>query len=246
MIPAIKAEFRKLRTTRTTYVFVGLAVLFVMFYAGYIEGWRLQGKDLLNPYLFNEDIIGAINSLPIIFATIVGILLMTHEYRYNTIMYSLTLAKNRSTVLAAKIIVLTLFALLFTAVIAVLSPLSSYVGIMLHGGNLVTQNVFYADLAWRSLFNGWGMVMLGLLLATFIRNQIGSIVALFVLPTVEQILALILKHNSYYLPMTALGAVLESSPWPGLTHAKAAIIFACYLAAGWVVAWVLFTRRSAN
>lgn len=247
MIPAIRAEFRKLRTTRTTYVFVGLALAFVIFYAGYIEGWRLKGKDLLNPYLFNSDIVGALNSLPLIFGAIIAILLMTHEYRYNTIMYSLTLAKSRTSVLAAKVAVLTLFALVFTAVIAVLSPLSSYVGIMLHGNDLIAQNVFYADLVWRSLFYGWGMIMLALLLATLIRNQIGAIVSLFVLPTIEQILALLLKHNAYYLPMMSLGAIMESGgPWGTISHGKAAIIFSCYLVVGWVVAWVLFVRRSAN
>jgi len=51
MLVALKAEFRKLFTVRSTYILTGLAILFVIFFAFYIEGYHLSGKDLQNPNL---------------------------------------------------------------------------------------------------------------------------------------------------------------------------------------------------
>src|SRR6185437_5947661 len=128
MINALKAEFRKLLSVRSTYILISVAILFVIFFTFYIEGYHLSGKDLLNKHLYNDDIVGALTSLPLIFGAIIAILLMTHEYRYNTITYSLTLSNSRSKVLAAKLIVTSVFALLFTIAIAVLAPVMSYLG----------------------------------------------------------------------------------------------------------------------
>ena len=248
MIAALKAEFRKLLTVRSTYILVGVAILFILFYAGYIEGYHLAGKDLLNPHLYNDDIVGALTSLPMIFGAIVAILLMTHEYRYNTIMHTLTASNSRSKVLAAKFIVITVFALAMTAVIGALSPLVSALGIHLHGSTLVPQELHLSSIVWRSLFNGWAYIMTALLLAALIRNQIGAIVSLFAIPTLEQVLSLLLKHDSVYLPFIALNAVL-SNPEPRIgtiTYGRAAGVVTIYLVVGWIIAWVLFLRRDAN
>jgi ABC-type transport system involved in multi-copper enzyme maturation permease subunit len=248
MIASIKAEFRKLLTVRSTYILVGVAVLFVVFFAFYIEGYHLSGAELLNPHLYHEDIVGALTSLPMVFGAIIAILLMTHEYRYNTIMHTLTLSNSRSKVLASKIIVITVFALVLTAVIGALSPFMSYLGIHLHGTTLAPQEIHYGSIIWMAMFYGWAYIMVALLLATLIRNQIGAIVAIFAIPIVEQILSLLLKHNSVYLPFIALTSVLQD-PEPRLgtiSHGHAAAITAVYLVIGWIVAWILFIRRDAN
>lgn len=249
MIPAIKAEFRKLLSVRSTYVFVGVAALFVIFFAGYIEGWRLSGAELQDPGLYTSDIVGALTSLPMIFGAMVAILLMTHEYRYNTIMYTLTSANRRTKVLVAKFVVILVFGLLMTAFIAALSPFMSYVGVHLHGNTLVAQDVDYGSIVWRALFNGTGFVMAALLLAVLIRSQVGAIVSLFAIPIVEQLLSLLLKHNAVYLPFMSLNSVLTNSGVPGSTaisYGNAALVFTGYLAAGWLVAWILFLKRDAN
>ncbi len=248
MIAALRAEFRKLLTVRSTYVLVGAAILFVVFFAFYIEGYHLGGKDLLNPHLYNDDIVGALTSLPMIFGGIVAILLMTHEYRYNTIMYTLTTSNSRSKVLAAKFIVISVFALLLTVAVAGLAPLMSYFGIHLHGMTLVPQELHYSSIVWRALFNGWTYVMAALLLAALIRNQIGAIVSLFAIPIFEQVLSLLLGHNSVYLPFIAHMAILQhAEPRLGaISYAHAAAVFGTYLAVGWLVAWILFLKRDAS
>ncbi len=242
---ALKAEFRKLLTVRSTYVLTGLGLAFVVFYAGYIQGFRLT-DGLKDPHLLSSSITGAVTSLPVVFAAIVAILLMTHEYRYNTIMYSLTLSNSRSKVLAAKFLVISLYALLLTAVVAVLSPVCSYLGVQLSGHTLVPQTIEYSTLVWRVFVSGWSYVMAGLVLAVLLRNQIAAIVSLFAVPIFEQILTLILKNNSVYLPFMAQNAILLDPFMGSISHAKAAVVFGIYLLVGWVVAWVLFLKRDAN
>ena len=248
MIGAIRAEFRKLLSIRSTYILIGVAVAFVVLYAFFIEGYKLTGGDLHNPHLVTNDVTSALGSLPMIFGAIIAVLLMTHEYRYNTIMYTLVSSRSRSKVLFAKIVAVTIFGLLFTVLIGVLTPVLSYAGVALHGHTLIAQVIDYKSLVWRSLFGGWTFITTGLLLATLIRSQIGAIVSLFAIPIFEQILGLLLKHNTVYLPFTAQGAILTSPrPEQGtITYAHAALVFSIYLIVGWIVAWILFLKRDAN
>lgn len=247
-MPTLKSEIRKLLTVRSTYIITGLIVLLILLIAGYIEGWRLAPTDLRSPQQFSSDVLGALSLT--IFGSIIAILLMTHEYRYNTIVYTLTSSNSRSKVLLAKIITISLYAVFITVLAGVLSPLAAYAGIHLHGHSLAPQTVHVWNLTWRSLFYGWTSGMVGLLLAVLIRSQIGAIVTLFLIPgLVEQFLAQLLKHSAVYLPFTARDQVLSTggaaTGGGSLTPTKAAFVFMCYLVVGWIVAWILFVRRDA-
>jgi ABC-type transport system involved in multi-copper enzyme maturation permease subunit len=249
MITALKAEFRKLLTVRSTYIITILVLLFIAFIAFYVEGWRLAPHDLLSPTQLSDDVFGALSLS--VFGAIIAILLMTHEYRYNTIMYTLTSSNSRARVLVSKVIVISVYALFLTAVIAVLSPVASYLGIHANGHSLAPQTLHVGNLIWRSLFYGWSYGMAGLLLATLIRVQVGAIAALFVIPgAIEPLLGELLKHNAVYLPFTAQGQVLgQGASFGGgapLSPSKAAVVFTVYLVVGWVVAWILFLKRDAN
>lgn len=248
MIALLKAEFRKLFTVRSTYVISGFALLLIMFLAFYVGGFRLTTAELQNPLLLAGDVTSAASTVGI-FVALIAILLMTHEYRYNTIMYTLTSSNSRSKVLFAKFLALGSFAVVFMLAIAILSPAMSYLGIVAHGHTLGPQTVHYGDLLWRSLFFGWGYGIAGLLIAALVRNQVGAIAALFVVPgAIEQLLGLLLKHNAQYLPFMSLGSVISSnvSGSGGLSPSRAALVFTGYLIIGWIIAWLLFLRRDAN
>jgi ABC-type transport system involved in multi-copper enzyme maturation permease subunit len=251
MNAALKAEFRKLLTVRSTYVITILVLGLVALVAFYAQGWRLTFANLQDPNALANDITGDLPTT--VFGAIVAILLVTHEYRYNTISYSLTASRSRTAVLLSKTIVISAYALALAAALAILAPLMAYLGIQLHHNTLAPQTMQLGDLAWRSLFFGWGYGMVGFLLAALTRNQVASIVALFTIPSlVEQLLALLLKHNTVYLPFSALSQVIQpgssaSSPQAStLSPGKAAIVFCLYVLIGWMVAWRLFLRRDAN
>jgi len=253
MLPTLKAEFRKLLTVRSTYLIAGLVTLLVAFISFLFEGWQLKPAALHDPNQLSGDVTGALGLT--VFGAIVAILLVTHEYRYNTIMYTLTSSNSRSKVLLSKFIVVSLYAVLLTALIGTLAPVMSYLGVTAHGHTLAPQTLHYGSLAWRSLFYGWGYGMAGLIIAFLARNQVASIVALFVVPgIIEQLLGMWwLKHNSVYLPFSSLSQVLNGpatgSGMPtssSLSSAKAAGVYIVYLVVGWVVAWYMFLKRDAN
>jgi ABC-type transport system involved in multi-copper enzyme maturation permease subunit len=250
MMAALKSEFRKLLTVRSTYIITALVIVFVALISFYFEGWRLDAAALRDPTQLAGDVTGALNVT--VFGAIIAILLMTHEYRYNTIMYTLTSSNSRSKVLLAKFVTISVYALFLAALVGVLSPTLCYLGVHAHGHALIPQTIHYGDLAWRSLFYGWGYGMAGLLLAVLTRNQVASIVALFLIPdVVEQTLGyLLLKHNTVYMPFSALTQVINGpSTGPtgsNLSPAKAAGVYCIYLVVGWIVAWILFLKRDAN
>ena len=248
MMATLKAEFRKLLTVRSTYIITVLIIIAVAFIAFYVQGWRLGPKDLLIPSQLSSDVFGALTLS--VFGAVIAILLMTHEYRYNTIMYTLTGSNSRSRVLLSKVIVISVYALLLTAVIGALAPTLSYLGVLAHGHTLAPQTLHVGNLAWRSLFYGWSYGMIGLLLAALIRVQVGAIVALFVIPTaVEGLLTELLKHSAIYLPFSAQSEVIGDHGFntgASLSPGRAAVVVMIYLVIGWIVAWVLFLKRDAN
>jgi len=249
MISAIKAEARKLLSVRSTYFIFAITLALMIFFLFYITGWRAAPADLHNPATLAVAIASAVNAVSI-FAALAALLLFTHEYRYNTIMYTLTAANNRNKVLAAKVLVVSVFALVFTGVVILLSPLLVEIGLHAHHLTLVTQILPWHSLLWQCLFFGWGYSMAGLVLAGLIRNQVGAIITLFVGPsTIESLLGLLLKKNTVYLPFTALHNVIGQGrdiTQGTITPVHAAYVFGAYLLGTWIVAWALFLRRDAN
>jgi ABC-type transport system involved in multi-copper enzyme maturation permease subunit len=176
-------------------------------------------------------------------------LLVTHEFRYNTIDYSLTLSNSRSKVLAAKILVITIIALLVTAMISIATPLLADLGIHANHLSLVTQKFYYGSLFWKGLIFGWGYAMAGMVFAVLLRNQIGAIVTLFIVPdTVEGLLSILLKNNTVYLPFSALHSMLGVGVdvQNSITPLHAMFVFLLYLSGAWIIAWYMFLRRDTN
>jgi ABC-type transport system involved in multi-copper enzyme maturation permease subunit len=253
MIPAIKAEYRKILTVRSTYIILGLVFLIVLFYAGFITGFRIVQTTpggLLNHQYLTSQITGAVGVMTVL-GSIVALLLFGHEYRFNTIMYTLTASNSRSKVLASKIVVITIFAVLFALFVSVLSPLVTILGIHLHHYHLVSQSINYGAIWWKCLLYVWGDAMFAMILIALIRNQIGAIVAFLLIPTtVESLLTLLLKNNSKYLPFTSLSSLLNGDnrhASGALTNAHTeAFVVLAYVVVGWAITWVLFIRRDAN
>ncbi len=242
MIPAIRAEFRKLLTVRSTYVIIALCLAITIFFAFYIEGFH-QTRNVTDSGKLASEVMGAAVALGMIIS-FVGVLLMTHEYRYNTILYTLTSAASRTRVLLAKIIVVSVFAVLLTLLVSALAPWLTYLGLHAKGLSLSPQDFPIRDLLLHSALYGWGYSMLALIVAAIVRNQVGVIAILFLVPGLgETLLGLLLKENAKYLPFGTLSAVLQTH---GHNYPNALVVLLSYIAGGWLIAWVLFMRRDAN
>jgi len=246
MIASIRAEFRKLLTVRSTYIVFGFALLLAVFFAFYVDGIK-AGPTVGDPGKLASEVINAINTVSILGA-LVGVLLVTHEYRYNTIMYTLTLSRSRTQVFFAKLIAISVFAVIFALALAAFSPAMAYLGVQVKGLHLVHQVFPVWSLLWRAVFVGWGFSMIAFVLAMIIRIQVGAFAALFLIPSmIEAIIGLLLKKNAVYLPFNSLGAVLQHrSDLTSITYGRAALVALVYIVVGCVVAWQLFLRRDAN
>ncbi|HSX30331.1 MAG TPA: ABC transporter permease [Candidatus Saccharimonadales bacterium] len=244
MLAALKAELRKLFSVRSTYVILGICLALEIFFAFYATAYHASPMDARDHGLLAGEVTDAVNFLTKLLA-IVGILLVTHEYRYNTIVYSLTSSKKRLRVLASKFAVISMFTVLFTAFFGMLSPLLAKLGFAAHHVALSSQTFDIWGLLWRAVMYGWGIAMLGLVFAFIIRIQVGALAALFLIPgTVEQLLGLLLKKNQVYLPFSSLEAVLNKNDV--LSYGHAALVALGYIVLGFVVSAWLFNRRDAN
>lgn len=243
MIQQIRAEIRKILTIRSTYGILLFCLVITFFFAFYAEGLKATHAVTDPHYLFSE-VSSALSALSL-FLSFVGVLLVTHEYRYSTIMYTLTLANKRWKVLLSKFIVVSLFMILVSILFGVLSPALTTLGLHIKGTHLVEQSLPFWDIAWRAVFYGWAYGVLGFIVAVLVRNQVAAIITLFAIPsTVEQLLRLVMHDNVKYLPFTALGNVLTDTR--DYSHGTAAGIVVIYVVVGLIAAGILFQSRDAN
>ena len=245
----LKSELRKLLTIRSTYYLTGFTLLLVTFLAVYVFGYQQASQKATSP-IFMADALYNLLGTFVTFGVIVAILHVAHEYRYNTINYTLTAAKSRLAVLAGKVTVLLVYTTIVSLVTLAIAYFGTKWGLSLKDVTLVPQQLVWSDLAWQYLAYAWGYVLTGVVLALLIRGLVGSIVAFFLIPTLEGILSLILKGDTKYLPFRALDAI-AATPNPviqleTLSHVAALGVFGIYIVVSGAIATVLFVRRDAS
>jgi len=247
MIPAIRSEFRKLLTVRSTYINVAICLAIVALFAGFGSGFRMEKASAHDAGYLMSQSMSAIVFVGMILA-FVGLLLAGHEYRYNTIMYTLTSTNRRHKVLASKFVAITVFAIVASLLVAFFSPLCTIVGAHLAGKTLGPQHFDTWSVIWRSVVTGWGYAMYAFILLLIIRNQIGAIVTYLLVPLIgENILMQLFKNIGKNLPFTALQAVSQPTALGNhTTTAHSVMVVLIYVAIGLLVSTVLFVRRDAN
>jgi ABC-2 type transport system permease protein len=255
-----KAEFKKIITIRSTYIITAAFLLLTASVAFWIHGYKDASTVATGGSqnsLFIASSITQIATTLSVAGAIIGLLLVAHEYRYNTIVYTLTASNSRTRVLFSKIAAIFVLVFIFSLLSAAISLGLVYVGVALSGHTMAHQDINFVTFFAKVVFTCEAFALTGLLFAFLIRNQVGAIAALFVLPnTVEGLLSLLLKHNSVYLPFTALGQVAQppSLTPPNVKEAatgylsptKGALVFLVYLVVAYLVAWCLFVKRDAN
>lgn len=251
MMASLKSEFRKLLTVRSTYILTILVLAFIAFLSIYVFGYNQAAQQASSP-VFMSDTIYTMLGTAVTFITIISILLIVHEYRYNTINYTLTLSPSRIRVLFSKTVVMLTYATVVGAAVVAIAYFGSKLGLSIKGAELAPQQL-PLDLIWKYTAYVWGYALIGIILALLIRGVVGAIVAIFLIPTIEGLLSLLLKDNTKYLPFRALDGIPATaapnsitSSVETLTSAAALGVFAVYLAIFGTIAVVSFLKRDAN
>jgi ABC-2 type transport system permease protein len=247
MMANLKYEFIKLFTIRSTYIMSILALAFsalimIVTVAKTPNLHSLVTHDALTQLIFTAP------SIASMVGVVAAILIVGHEYRHNTIAYTLTASRSRANVLLAKLLITIFFsvALALTAVIIVM--ICYCVGITLRDPSLAlpTPDLTIYGTLLRSVLYCAGLALSALLIASLVRNIVFAITAFFLLPTIEQLLHTLLKDNSVYLPATALDQVKFVGDDPLISPLKGGLIFLIYFVVGGIISYLLFVRRDAN
>jgi ABC-type transport system involved in multi-copper enzyme maturation permease subunit len=247
----LAGEFRKLLTVPSTWAAAALAFVVSAGMATYLAGSEATSGALAEPTFL---VMTAADTMAIvaIFGAVVGVLVVTHEYRYNLLPYTLSATNDRSKVLAAKLAVVTTFAVVVSLGVDLVALVaSSLTAHLVHGHELAPQTLGYGDLLWRTVLYGWGYAVAGTAIALLVRNQVGAVVTAFVLfGPVEGILSSALGRYGYLLPFTALanvlGSRLSNEALTSVSHQQAALAFLVDITIAVSVGWLGFLRRDAS
>jgi ABC-2 type transport system permease protein len=250
MFPILKAEFRKLLTVRSTYILTIVALILISIFAGFFEGYKGNTgspASKLQPTAYVEIVNNSIG-MTIIFVAIIAILFVTHEYRYNTIMYTLTANVRRTKVLLGKLLASVSLGLAFGVVASLFAVAVYRVGLAFRGAVLPSQDIDVLSLLGQVLFYCVSYVLIAVLIAVATRSVVAGIATFLIAPvTIEPLLSLVLKENAKYLPFTALDSTMGVSVSSNtLSTGVAMAVSAIYVLVGLAITWFLFVRRDAN
>mgnify|MGYP007087611986 FL=1 len=259
MTNALRYEWTRIRTLRSTYWLVGVGLLLTAA-VGFILAFVTRDEPL------NTEVIamtltggGDFATFIPIFMAIIGIFATGHEYRHGLIQPTLTALPQRSTLMAAKLLVVSA---LTVAVVTVSLAINTGIGAIFWGGlpdfdeplNQVIPGYFVMVLLYA---------IIGLALAQLFRGVPAALVVLFVVPLVlEQIimgLAFIpaldwMVPVVKFLPFLAASRLVATQPFeagPGapdfamFDRWQAGGVFGLYVLAILAVAWFLFQKRDA-
>lgn len=230
---------------------------------------RCQGEVVyitkVDPQLPAETVVTNVQesvSMASLFIAIVVVLLVVHEFRFNTITYSLTSSNSRTKFLLAKLVAAITFMVVVSLAVMAVSAVVTHIAINAKGLVLPAQDFNWPYLLARILGNMAGFVLIGFALAMILRNLAASIAALFVLPALDSIGNMLLVSREIeptrLLPFSALDRVgnvvsdVTGRDWGfqgdllPATVGGASLVSLAYVVGLLLVAWLLFVRRDAS
>jgi ABC-2 type transport system permease protein len=269
MSDALRYEWVRLRTLRSTWWLLGISLALGVVIGGLI-GWASRSADAPDG---NEIVAAALTSgsafsgipLPAVLIGLVGVFALGHEYRYGTIRSTLLAVPRRQVALAAKVVMVSGWAVL----VAIAQMIVGWVAAAAVGqGDFTGIDVGWdpagrVALGFVVLMLLWGLV--GMALAGLFRNVPGAIVVLLVVPlVVETILFGVLVFVSALEPIRGLAAYLPFSAgrrlvstatmgtdeglpagFHELSPLDGGITFAIFAAILFTICAVLFQKRDA-
>ncbi len=190
MIDALRYEWVRLRTLRSTYWLIGLAVAFQILMTALIA-WRVSVSSGSMGDQNSFDLIATIGAssgvAPLFIGYILGLLgvfSMGHEYRHGMIRATLTAIPSRVHVLTAKLV--TTAVVVVTAAWACIAI--AVVSMLAFGLALPDVSSMLGLAAGTGLFSVL-FALSGLAFAALVRNQTAAVAMLMLIPTVlEQII----------------------------------------------------------
>lgn len=260
MTDALRFEWVRLTTVRSTYWLLALAIVLPALLNGLV-GYLSRSESLGSEFeatLITSGVALFPLPLPAVLVGILGVLSVGHDYRHGTIAPTLTALPNRSALVAAKLILIAVTS----AVVALLNISVNYLLLtVMRGAPELDDRGEAALVGYLVLLVLWGVLGVASTLLTRITALVLPL--LFVLPlVVEPVLSALtlipalsdLQPLTRFLPFTAgtqlaqaLGPdqIGSADGAPPLTRAQNGLVFTAFVTLLLAPAWLLFEKRDA-
>ena len=236
----LAAELLKIWTAPRTLLGILLAEIAIVL-LGVITTLHSAVNDLVLPVHLASDIVG-IADFSLLFATLVGVLIATTEYRHGTITLTFLTAPVRAKVVAVKTAaaVIASALLVFPAVLLSVGIAQIWVG----GREDYYFEAHQWELIGRLFLCAAIVAVIGVFIGLSLKRQLGAIILVLAwLFFIEQALGGLFPGTTDYLAFPSIGGVLgvEGEDIPSFAHSLA--VLGSYAAGLGVVAVVLTQRR---
>jgi ABC-2 type transport system permease protein len=177
MTDQLLSEFRKMRSTRTNLgLLAGMIALILVFLL--TIGLTGTSSDLADHD--HQHRLFSVGTQAALFATLIGVMAITSEFRHGTIRSTFLVTPQRGRVIAAKVIASLLMGLLFGAFAIGLSLAAGYAMLAARGVQLAldTNHVLLLVLGTVAMTALWAALGVGF--GAVIKNQVFAVIALLV------------------------------------------------------------------
>jgi ABC-type transport system involved in multi-copper enzyme maturation permease subunit len=208
----VKAELRKLVYSRSTYGLL-LASIFVAVLSTVVTPIVIDQEEsglfgsLEDQAMVDGVYANAISSY--IFAIILGILIMSGEFRHGTAVATFLASPRRARVLVAKLVVAAFAGAVFQVVSAGLAVAAGFYTLTFFEDVSSPSDSVFLNLAVASVLSGAILGLVGVAIGSLIRNQLIAIVSTLVwLFVLEPIVLLLFVDAGRWLPTGAITGML--------------------------------------
>jgi ABC-2 type transport system permease protein len=208
VIDQLLAEVRKLRSTRTNLgLLAGMVALILLsvLLNGLASGIDLHSHD-------NQHALLSVGTSGALFASLIGVMAITSEFRHGTIRTTFVVTPHRSRVLAAKVIASLVMGVVFGMLAIALSFGVGYAILAGRGVHLAldTNHVLLLVLGSLGMTALWAAFGVGL--GAVVRNQVFAVVGLILwVMLVDSLLRGLVPRVGRFTP-TAASASLTAAP----------------------------------
>lgn len=245
MTRLFSAELLKLRTVRSTWGFVIVALLFAgLATAANIGGTEAQ--DRLDAGFQYKLVIDAAFPATIL-ALLMGILLVTNEFRHGSIARTLLAAPRRWRFVAVKLLAGGVTGALLICAMLVVVGLTSL--IWLSALDVPVELDQAVDGAWRAVIVTAVAGLFGAAIGGAVHSQVGALVGtlvwMFVLePICWVVLGLLdLDRVSDYLPAAAFGSAVDSTSGAPLSWGRGVLVACAWIGVATALALLRTNRK---
>ena len=237
MLDAIRYEFVRLRSLRSTWVLFAtgpvIQFLFALIWATH--------RDMTLRTRFDNAFIGVFLVLAVLPAVAVGVAAFGHEYRFRTIVTTTLTLRVPARILGAKAIVTALFGAVSGAALVAVTLLAEAVA-----GALFTDGAAIGQALLGAVVFAVLSCLVGLGVAAVSRNAVVALVAMIAFPTIIETLMGLGKVDPSLIPFSAAARLITTDSVHLAAGAWSSPLALLVLAVAFLaLSWVTLRRRDA-